>query len=88
LVSEDSASLDAIECHIRSNPNISDLEFSVVLSYARDFVSPLKMIRKKLKFLRAVDNATIVPITRLTYVSAAQVKTTARASYLVKTLNG
>lgn len=48
LVSEDLASLDAcMDCHIRSNPNISDVEFSVVLSSARDFVSPLKMISEK-----------------------------------------
>jgi Lrp/AsnC family leucine-responsive transcriptional regulator len=48
LVSEDLASLDAcMDCHIRSNPNVSDVEFSVVFSSARDFISPLKMIRKK-----------------------------------------
>ena len=48
LVSEDLASLDAcMDCHIRSNPSVSDVEFSVVLSSARDFVSPLKMIREK-----------------------------------------
>jgi Lrp/AsnC family leucine-responsive transcriptional regulator len=48
LVSEDLASLDAcMDSHIRSNPNVSDVEFSVVLSSARDFVSPLKMITEK-----------------------------------------
>ena len=45
LVSEDLASLDAcVDCHIRSNPNVSDVEFSVILSSARDFVSMLKMM--------------------------------------------
>jgi len=48
LVSEDLGSLDAcMDCHIRSNLNVSDVEFSVVISSARDFVSPLKMIREK-----------------------------------------
>jgi len=48
LVSEDLASLDAcMDSHIRSNPNVSDVEFSVVLSSARDFVSPLKMMKEK-----------------------------------------
>jgi len=48
LVSEDLASLDAcVDCHIRSNPNVSDVEFSVILCSARDFVSPLKMIRER-----------------------------------------
>jgi Lrp/AsnC family leucine-responsive transcriptional regulator len=51
LVSEDLASLDAcIDRHVRSNPKVSDVEFSVVLSSARDFVSPLKMIREKTDF--------------------------------------
>jgi len=51
LVSEDLASLDAcIDCHVRSNPNVSDVEFSVILSFARDFVSPLKMIHEKTEF--------------------------------------
>jgi Lrp/AsnC family leucine-responsive transcriptional regulator len=48
LVSEDLASIDACtDRHVRANPNVSDVEFSVVLSSARDFVSPLKMIRDK-----------------------------------------
>lgn len=51
LVSEDLASLDAcIDRHVRANPNVSDVEFSVILSSARDFVSPLKMIREKTEF--------------------------------------
>ena len=51
LVSEDLASLDAcIDRHVRANPNVSDVEFSVVLSSARDFISPLKMIREKAEF--------------------------------------
>jgi Lrp/AsnC family leucine-responsive transcriptional regulator len=51
LVSEDLASLDAcIDRHVRANQNVSDVEFSVVLSSARDFVSPLKMIREKTEF--------------------------------------
>jgi Lrp/AsnC family leucine-responsive transcriptional regulator len=51
LVSEDLASIDACtDRHIRANPNVSDVEFSVVLSSARDFVSPLKMIREKTDF--------------------------------------
>lgn len=48
FVSEDLASLDAcMDRHIRANPNVSDVEFSVVLSSARDFVSPLKMAMEK-----------------------------------------
>jgi Lrp/AsnC family leucine-responsive transcriptional regulator len=48
LVIEDLASLDAcMDCHIRGNPLVSDVELSVVVSSARDLISPLKLIRSK-----------------------------------------
>ncbi len=48
LVIEDLASLDAcMDSHIRGNPLVSDVELSVVVSSARDVVSPLKLIRRK-----------------------------------------
>lgn len=48
FVSEDLASLDAcMDRHIRANPDVSDVEFSIVLSSARDFFSSFKLIREK-----------------------------------------
>ena len=48
LVVENLASLDAcMDCHIRANPHVSDVEISVVVSSARDVIAPMKLIREK-----------------------------------------
>lgn len=43
--------LQAIECcidsHIRKNPNITDVESNVVITYAKDFAAPIKLWREK-----------------------------------------
>ena len=48
LVIEDLASLDAcMDCHIRANPHVSNVELSVVVSSARDVIFPMNLIRRK-----------------------------------------
>jgi len=48
LVIENLASLDScMDCHIRANPHVSDVEISVVVSSARDVIAPMKLIREK-----------------------------------------
>jgi DNA-binding Lrp family transcriptional regulator len=48
LVVEDLASLDAcMDCHIRGNPLVSDVELSVVVATAKDVISPLKLTRNR-----------------------------------------
>jgi len=48
LVIEDLASLNAcMDCHIRANPDISDVELSIVVSSARDVIFPMSLTKNK-----------------------------------------